>query len=217
MEESMERLTQMMQGNLEAMTKKFDEIQEALQLQNERIASIERIRRDNASGSQQGSPSRDDERASTISEAQSKRGTASEKTFLATEHALRYCWGTRRETSGTKEDKKRQQKTRQEKKRQDKTRQDKKRQDNDDDDENNDMKERCCTQWTNSVARSERTVLHTMKERCCTQWKHSVAHNEQTVFHTTNERVNGSTDQQMNEWTDQRINGSTNQRMNEAS
>jgi hypothetical protein len=93
MEESMERLTQMMQGNIEAMTKKFDEIQEALQLRNERVASIERIRRDNASGSQQGSASRrtGDERASTISEAQSKRRTASEKTFLVTEHDLRYC------------------------------------------------------------------------------------------------------------------------------
>ena len=89
----MERLTQMMQGNIEAMTKKFDETQEALQLRGERIESIERIRRDNASGTQQGSASRrtGDERASTISEAQSKRGTASEKTFLATEHALRYC------------------------------------------------------------------------------------------------------------------------------
>jgi len=85
----MERLTQMMQGNIEAMTKKFNESQEALQLQNERITSIERIRRDNASGSQQGS--HHDERASTISEAQSKRGTASESTFLAAEHDLRYC------------------------------------------------------------------------------------------------------------------------------
>jgi len=86
----MERLTQMMQGNIEAMTKKFNESQEALQLQNERITSIERIRRDNASGSQQ-QGSHHDERASTISEAQSKRGTASENTFLAAEHDLRYC------------------------------------------------------------------------------------------------------------------------------
>ena len=85
----MEHHTQMMQGNIEAMTKKFNETQEALQLRNERISNIERIRRDNASGSQQ--VSHHDERASTISEAQSKRRTASEKTFLAAEHDLRHC------------------------------------------------------------------------------------------------------------------------------
>ena len=85
MEESTERLTKMMQDSIEGTTKQLNEIQETLQIQNERITKIEQIR-DNASGSQQGS--HHDERASTISETQSKRGTASGKSFLAAEHDL---------------------------------------------------------------------------------------------------------------------------------
>jgi hypothetical protein len=88
MEESMERLTKMMQDSIEGTTKQLNEIQETLQIQNERITKIEQIR-DNASGSQHGS--HHDEGASTISEAQSKRRTASEKTFLAAEQDLRHC------------------------------------------------------------------------------------------------------------------------------